>query len=460
MKVSPRVSQYKTEWTDAELDAALIRPPVAVELRGTDHVAQSQVLANAIKAIFLPDHQIRSVLRELISLARGHAEAHFDTDERYLKALYSRQYWGNSTRSAICLTGLAGAGKTEILGALHRLLVMGANFDVCGHRKLPLEAIWSMTLARGAGVNQILQEFVIPQPVQIADAEVDVEDAVRGRKEGKKDMKIPVLMELARRMSWRNGMCLATIDEFQRITASADANAKATSVLMQLLGIGPLLVFCANYSLVAKLKRRHQQERQRLLSLPIVVHPTDANDGSWAAYLAAVKSIAPEVFVFDPVRDAEVIHRYTFGLKRLVVDLVITAFSMSKARSSRGVVGSQELLSAYQSLKYSMNREEVEILHKQAITGTMIREDLWCPFISTETDNKVKTLSTAVEAFEARTEDALLASAMMPGEAEAIKVLAPQTVSVKSSGKLLRLRHGKASKDDLLAGAAVLDKLD
>lgn len=453
MKMSPRVSQYKTKWTDVDLDAAIIRPPVAVALRGTDYVAQSQVLANAIKAIFLPDPQIRSVLRELISLGAGHAEAHFETDEQYLKALYSKQYWGSSTQSAICLTGLAGVGKTEILAALHRLLFTEGHYDVPGHRGLPLEAIWSMTLARGAGVNQILREFVSPHARHLPDA-------AQGAEVSEKDMKIPALMELARRMSWRGGVCLATIDEFQRITSSSNANAKATAVLMQLLGIGPLLVFCANFSLVAKLKRRDQQERQRLLSSPIVVHPPAVDDASWLAYLTAIKSVAPEVFVFDPIHDGEQIHHYTFGLKRLVVDLITISFVLAKSKSSRGVVGGQELLAGYQSMKYSMNREEVEILHKQAITGALIREDLWCPFASTEESSKVKTLAAAVESFEARTEDALLASAMMPDEAAANSVFARENAVVKLPGKLIRLRGAKASKDDLLAGAAVLDGLD
>ena len=143
-----------------------------------------------------------------------------------------------------------------------------------------------------------------------------------------------------------------------------------------------------------------------------------------------------------------------------MINLIVIAFQIAKARFARGVVGSCEILAAYQSAEYSMSREEVEILHKQEITGKMIREDLWCPFSSTEVVSNVKPLSSAVTSFESRTEDALLTAAMLPCEAAASEALRPHKPSVPPTAKVLRFRKGKASKEDLLAGAAVLADIE
>ena len=107
MKPSPRVGQYAKGWSDAEIDAAVAKPALRVALEGTDALAHSQVLAHAIRSIFLADGQVRAVLRHLISLACGHAQAHFSTDDTYLRGLYSKHPWGKTTSPAVCLTGLA-----------------------------------------------------------------------------------------------------------------------------------------------------------------------------------------------------------------------------------------------------------------------------------------------------------------------------------------------------------------
>jgi len=457
MKTSPRVAQYTKNWSDAEIDAVISRKAVKVELNGRDFATQAEVLANAIRGIFLPDAQIRDLLRYLISLACGHAQVHLDSDDKYLNGLYSPLPWESATSAAVCLTGLAGVGKSELLIALGKLLSAKDTFSVLGHINLPLEPVWSMTLALGSGLNQILKGFVLPggNPTKLIDGVISGSIPTET-----KDLKIPLLLNLAKRMSWRGAVCLLTIDEFQRIAVSDSANAKATSILVQLLSIGPLLVYCPNYSLVHKLQRRKQEDRQRLLSRPVVLHPPSSGSESWIAYLLAVKSVAPDVFIFGLQKDAEDMHRYTSGLRRLVVELVLIAFRIAKLRSSAGVLDGSALLAAYCSADYSMNREDVEVLHTQAITGKMIREDLWCPFISTEAASKVKPLDAAVTSFERRTEEAFLESALLPSESATVKALSSAQPKSKGPAKVFRFRRGKATKDDLLAGAVALDLIE
>ncbi len=341
-------------------------------------------------------------------------------------------------------TGLAGTGKSQILLAIGRLLSRSGTFCVEGHIDIPLVPSWMMTLAKGDGLNQLLGHFVDPHGTESPEG---------------KDRRIPELLNAAARVSWRSGTCVMPVDEFQWIAASSTANARASTVLLKLHGIGPLLLYCANFSLIHKLKNRPAEDRDRLLSRPIVLQPLAAQDADWIAYLAAVRGVAPDLLIFDPSADAKSIHNYSFGIKRKVVDLVEIAVESRKSASA--TVGINELLAAYQSTAYTLHREDVEALHRQTITGKVERDDLTCPFKSTAAEARnVEVVQEAIESFEKRTEDAILADAMLPTEAAAHRTIAKESSPAPKEGKVVRFRPGKVTKESLLAGAATLDAFD
>lgn len=452
MKLRPRVAQFELSLNDSELDARIAIPAQRVTLSGADPTAAAKLIGDALRAMFTPDRQAREILRHLISVARAHAEHHFDTDDKYLASLYSKSPWGASRSAAICFTGQAGTGKSQILLALGRLLSGSGSFHVEGHSNLPLVAAWMMTLAKGDSLNELLREHV--EPV-IPKSRKDEEES------GDKDWKIPELLKTAARVSWRDATCLMPVDEFQWIAASAEANARASTILLKLHSIGPLLVFCANFSLVRKLVRRPPEDRDRLLSRPIILLPLAADDPDWTAYLSAARSVEPDLLKFDPVADGKKIHDYTFGIKRKVVDLIEIAVKIARSRSAEATVGVDELLAAYRSAAYAMHRADVEALVRQGITGTSEREDLACPFVSIATDaSNVKAVPVAVENFEKRTEEAILADAMLPSEAAAHRKIASETAPKGKAGKVLRFKNRNVTKEDLLAGAAALDAVE
>lgn len=451
MKLRPRVAQFELAQTDAELDARIAIPARRVTLSGADPTAAAKRIGDALRAMFIPDRQAREILRHLVSLARAHAEHHFDTDDKYLAGLYSKSPWGTSRSAAICFTGQAGTGKSQILLALGRLLSMSGSFYVEGHSNLPLVAAWMMTLAKGDGLNQLLKEHVEPA--------IQKSRKVEEQSEGK-DWKIPELLKTATRVSWRDATCLMPVDEFQWIAASSEANARASTVLLKLHSIGPLLLFCANFSLVRKLERRPPEDRDRLLSRPIILLPLAADDPDWTAYLTAARSVEPDVLKFDPAVDGKKIHGWTFGIKRKFVDLIEVAVKIARSRSADATVGGDELLAAYRSAAFAMHREDVEVLMRQDITGEVEREDLVCPFASTGTAaTKIEAIPTAVEHFERRTEDAILADAMLPSEARAHQRLTSESSAKKGAGKVVRFARQKITKEGLLEGAAALDAL-
>lgn len=455
MTLSPRVSRFPTRLTDSELDNAVRITPEPISLLGDDVVQHATLVEITLKSIFEPDHQIRGAIRQIVSIMRAHAESNFASDAQYLGGLHAKEPWIHQSLPAYCLTGLGGVGKTALLKAVFRLLGQSGRIQVGAYANLPLVAAWPITLRDGVGLNSLLGEHLFDQtndaavnPLELAEVTVKV-----------KSRSLPLLANLARRISWRDAVCLLWVDEFQFISQSSNANSLATSVLLQLQSIGPRLLYCANYSLIHKLMRRHQSERQRLLSKPIILLPSGPEDQNWRNYLKVVCETVPDILKFDPIADAKEIHLLTFGLKRLVVELIVAALPFATRKRKKQFIGMDEFKAAYKSESYTANRVDVEILTEQAIRGQEMREDLWCPFRSTDLKQNVEELTVAINNFEKRTEDAFLESAMTPQERAGAKELIGSGTSSTISAKVYKLRGPKATKDDLLKGVAMYPDL-
>jgi len=456
MMVSPRVAQFDVPLSDKALDALIAVPVQSVAVSGGDAAADAKLIGDALRRMFVPDKQSRRILRFFLALCRAHAKHHFESDEEFLTGLYSKYPWGFGRSPAICFTGHAGTGKSQILLALARLFSRSRSFSVEGHRNLPLVAAWPMTLAKGDGLNQLLRDHV----EQLEPDNSGYDQSQESEPEVTKDWNTAALLKAAARVSWKNACCVMPVDEFQWIAASSTANARASTILLKLHGIGPMLLFCANFSLIHKLKSRPPEDRDRLLPCPIVLKPLAADDADWIAYLEAMRGVAPELLTFVPARDAQIIHQYTYGIKRKAVDLVEVAVRMARRKSDTATVGSDWLLAAYRSAEYAMHRDDVDALVRQDITGKVERRDLSCPFDSTEVSaGNVTAVPSAVESFERRVEDAILADALMPSEAAALAQISTEDAPKVSAGKVLRFNSRKVTKDDLLKGAAALDAL-
>lgn len=455
MKMSPRAKQYSFELSDDEIDLMVGVPSKRIKWDGADARIRAGLLENGLRSVVLPDAQMRDLLRELAGMVQAHALSRMDSDASYIAGLYSKKPWGLARSPAICFTGLQGVGKSQLLHSLaHLLRARGEQMSVRGHAGIDLIPMWLITLAKGDGLNQLLREHVDP-------AWQDAEDQITQKNtSAPKSWSVPKILEIAERVSWRHATCLAAIDEFQWITASSSANARAATVLLKIHGIGPLLLYCANFSLVHKLKGRPPEDRDRLLSSPIIMRPFGPQCPDLTAYLKALVAVAPDVFVFDPAKDQESIFLFTFGIRRKIVDLLVAAYKITCRGGGHGKVGVPQIRDAYQSELYAMHRDDVEVLFRQHVSGRVEKEDLWCPFGSTTQGKSNVTEATAIiEAFEKRVEDDFLRESLTPTERQALDALQPQTSREAKPGKVLRFRKGKATKEDLLAGADLLDKL-
>jgi len=452
MSTSPRLERYKQIWSDEVLDQAINIPPIPVQLHGRDAIKLANTLDSALRGFFQADRQIRKVIRHFLSVGAAHAECHMATDHAYVRGLYRDSPWGSTMQPAICLTGLAGTGKSDLLRALARLLGGEATHSVPGHANLMLRPVWPLSGAEGLSLNALLLPYVAPC------REPQAEES--GPRKG---MPLPRLISNAKRASWRQGTCLLLVDELQYMSLGVDSNSQVTAFLTKLLAIGPRLGYCANFSLLHKLMRRKQEDHQRLLSRPLILEPLAVDDSDWENYLRLVRSVAPDVLEFEPTKVVEEMHRYTFGTKRLVVELVVLAFRLARERNRNGIVGQTELLSAYRHFDYTVNREAVELLHRQAIGAAMLRSDLWCPLGSSQTKDTtnptVVFAASAIRSFDRRVEEELFKAVIGPNGPP---IAEPAPLPGRSSGptaSVMPLRRRKATKEDLIAGAKAIEDL-
>jgi len=454
MRMSPRAKQYSFNLSDAEIDRMVSVPPKQIVWDGTDSRVRAGLLENGLRSVVLPDTQMRDLLRQLTGMVQAHAISRMDSDAAYIEGLYSKKPWGQMRSPAICFTGLQGVGKSQVLQSLSRILQgRSEQMSVRGHTGIDLIPMWLMTLAKGDGLNQLLREHVDP-----VWQDVDSRTS-NGNGSTPKSWSVPKILEFAERAAWRHATCLAAVDEFQWISASSDANARAASVLLKLHGIGPLLLYGANFSLGHKLKGRPPEERDRLLSCPIIMQPFGPDCPDLTAYLKALREVAPDILSFDPVRDQDSIYLFSFGIRRKIVDLLVATYKIACRSGGTGKVGISQISDAYRSELYAMHREDVEVLFRQLASRKMESQALWCPFGSMEQGNSNVTNATKIiDAFEKRVEDDYLRESLTPSEAKAFDAIRPQPSSNAKPAKVFRFHKGKVTKKDLIAGSAILDK--
>ena len=99
-------------------------------------------------------------------------------------------------------TGLAGVGKSEFLLALSRALTVSTEIDVTDIKHIPLVCAWKVSLRDGVGMNTLLR----PNLEQI-NTTTDFYDENKVDFE-KDSWKLPTLLKLSRKRTWRDGVCL------------------------------------------------------------------------------------------------------------------------------------------------------------------------------------------------------------------------------------------------------------
>ena len=380
----------------------------------------------ALKRVFYPTTQCLNILKRLIGMGRAHAKMHYPDTKTFLSGVYAQTPSLPDFMTPICLTGLAGIGKTEVLRALRRLLPGINEIILNGQPAFPIKGIWNVTVKARTMPKDILRALV-----NVNGSPAD-------------------LVEVCRKHAYRDGVSILVADEFQFATGSENANARVSQMLLSLGYIGIPFIYAANYSLLRRLKRRPEEDQQRLLADPVIMLPDKHDSVDWQDTLNAQCEVAPGYFVFDPIGDAKELHGYTAGRKRAMARLLGIAFR--REFPSGGVVDAGAIRRAYFSSEFSVYREETEILVSQAVKNRPdeSRNDLWCP-IPMEPTAATAFLEAGIAARNEAYAEMEIRSALTQQERLAANEIKKGAQKARKAGELVHFRKKSQalSADDL-----------
>lgn len=377
-----------------------VRPEPVGFLSAIDPLIAAESLADNLMKIYLPNEFSLNFIKEMAGRASLHSSKLFTSEVEYISKIYTPP---EIEVLPVCLTGLAGVGKSQAIAALRKVLPPPMDF-FCDHYDGALELIshWYASARGKAGGKQLLTDFVL------------------GSGESGGRWNLSKLLVESRRRANRDGISLVVLEETQHINTGLGAS-KVTDILLTMAAIGPPMIFVSNYSLVHKLLRRNSEDKQRLLSEPRIMLPDEPESQDWKDYVAECIRVSGGHIRVDIDDLAAELYRSTFGIKRLAVQLLKLAYIECR-NAGREYVILSDISRAYRSSGYSSNSKEVEELQLQALqrrsTGSHL--DLRCPF-----DLPIEMKSNVVKFARAERDNRVIAkvfdSALNENERSAMK---------------------------------------
>lgn len=337
-----------------------VRPEPVVALGSVDALIASEQLASALKQIFIPNEFSLAFIKEMAGRASVHCQLLFKSEAEYASKIFNPP---EVEVSPVCLTGLAGVGKSQTIAALRKVLPLPMEFS-CGlyEGSVTLVSHWYASARGRASGKALLEDFVFGDGKPI------------GR------TTVAQLLKESRRRANRDGVCLAMLEEMQHTNAGSGA-AKVTDILLTMAAIGLPMVFVCNYSLAHKLLGRNSEDKQRLLADPRIMLPEEPGSADWLNYVAECLRVSNGYIKADIGELAVELYRCTFGIKRLVVLLLKLAYVECRI-AGRECVNLFDITRAYRSAAYTVSASEVEELQLQALSSRKKQKhkDLQCPF--------------------------------------------------------------------------------
>lgn len=341
--------------------ATTVKPDPISSLTNIHAHVGAQVLGDSLKQIFIPNTFAVDLIMEMMGRAHLHSSKVFASQKAYVSEVYCP-----SEREIfpICLTGLAGVGKSETITALRKVLPKPLDFT-CDHFKgvVTAKSHWYASARENSGEKVLLNHLLYE------------DQSPRGR------VTTAELRNAYRRVANRDGISLGILDELQHMS-NGEGVARATEMLLNMAKVAIPLLYVSNYSLMHKLFKGSSECKQRLLSQPRIMLPDDPGSSDWRNYIDECVRVSNGHISTGSVNLADEIYRRTFGLKRLVVELLQISYVECR-KAGRDSVLVSDLQRAFCSSEYTSNAKDVEELILQSqnpLRRPAARLDLYCPF--------------------------------------------------------------------------------
>lgn len=408
-----------------------VQPRLFAECERLSPVEAGKEFERRLKEVFFPSEQCIEILYEWIGLALEHCRNHYHGQREFMATVYGEDAPFPAFSFPMCLTGLAGTGKSHLLKAMGRLMPPISTFTAEDNTQFRLESHRVLTVQANGSATDILVELT-------------------RQKSGTR-----ILTGIARKLAYRDGWSLLCVDEFQFLTQSDKANTRLVQLLMLVGYVGIPVVYISNFSMLHKLLRRNQEDRQRLLGNVWGLSPEQPDSSDWVGMLEWHKSIAPDVFEFDAIVDAESIHQLTGGINRAENRLLEVAFR--QAMQSGRAVGVRELETAYKSHNFAPYREDIETLAKLPFSSALqkTKKDLWCPF---DTTPRSVTKESFSQNRQERVGDAAITASLNAKESDALSALTasslPKNQQKRKTSNVVSIDKKKSLEEQLLTDAS------
>jgi energy-coupling factor transporter ATP-binding protein EcfA2 len=269
----------------------------------------------------------------------------------------------------VLLTGPPGVGKSQVIRAIRRL--MSKNKPVQASKDLPefpVQPVASVEIRTSIAQGAFLSEILWALGIEVEYKNGNGND-----------------LRHARLRAYQYGCCGVHLDEFQFASMSSGANTQAAKLLTLAAELGMPVLYAANYDLGHKLKKRPAQDRARFLFKPIIMLPDLPEDPAFIGLLEDIKVALDGALQIDAIVDGPEIHSMSFGLRRLVIRLVVCGYEIARIQHRKGTLPLQvtmdHIRAAYDHTDYGSDREDVENFQAALLGLRDVKSDYICPVV-------------------------------------------------------------------------------
>jgi len=394
-----------------------------------------RLLELQLKAVFVVTARCLDIIQLLVGRALAHARLVYADPRSALRAMYDGVSLSEEPYIPVLITGPAGVGKSKLREAVARVLPGRREVYVDeSHPNVPLNDYELLVVAGRKSQLELLRPLASP--------EVAV-----GRAKIRQDK---IALEAAR---WQRfcGCCLLGADELQFLSQSASASTLLTSTMLCLADVRIPWFAMLNYSACWKLLARPAEAGQRLLKMPVVMHPDAPDSDDWRALMCEYDVVCKKVCAFKLVDKRSELWRLSAGLKREVVALLAHAYRLCRMRGAKRFTWT-DILKAYASVEFYASRTDVELLIAHAAQGGVLSHSLACPFQGKSIEIPEQAYrANLLKAREVKLNRSVLEAALNKKEIEAIEGISAASNPVPSPKRPPKKKHKRPTLEALLA---------